>query len=242
METSLLRRNLSRAAQAAYDTQIDAFVEHAVFRRLEVGDLPAAGYDRFVADVVATHVKSPQLLAFLFAVSPPAAAENVRMNMLEELGVSEGTGVGHPVMLGKLLAGVGLLDQLDACHTRAEAALRQQVVEPLLYGTLMEVGLAALIEVTAFEYMLARLADRIAAALIAHRHLDADAVEWFTHHGTVDVAHANAGLRNLDHYVEFYGIPHGDAETILEITLRENVFAKRYFAEHAELPKPSSAS
>jgi hypothetical protein len=171
METSLLGSNLSRAARSAYDNQIDAFVEHAMFRRLEVGDLPAADYDRFVTNVVATHVKSPQLLAFLFAVSPPAAAENVRMNMLEELGISDGTDVGHdvghPVMLGKLLAGAGLFHQLDECHTRAESALRRQVVEPLLYGTLMEVGLAALIEVTAFEYMLARLADRIAADVTA---------------------------------------------------------------------------
>jgi hypothetical protein len=171
METSLLGSNLSRAARSAYDNQIDAFVEHAMFRRLEVGDLPAADYDRFVTNVVATHVKSPQLLAFLFAVSPPAAAENVCMNMLEELGISEGTDVGHdvghPVMLGKLLAGAGLFHQLDECHTRAESALRRQVVEPLLYGTLMEVGLAALIEVTAFEYMLARLADRIAADVTA---------------------------------------------------------------------------
>jgi hypothetical protein len=242
METSVDQRHLSVAAQSAYDAQIDAFVQSPSFDRLESGLLLAAEYDRFLLNVVATHAKSPQLLAFLFSVAPPAAAANVRANMLEELGIADRTGTAHPTMLQDLLAGAGLLDQLDACQARAESALRQQVVEPLLYGTLMEVGLAALIEVTAFEYMLARLADRIAAALRAYRHLDADTVEWFTHHGAVDVEHAQAGLRNLDHYVDYYGVHERDAETILEITLRENVFAKRYFADLAALPTSGSAS
>jgi len=191
------------------------------------------GYDRFILNVVRTHVQSPQLLAFLFALAPPATAANIRGNLLEELGVAEAGGEAHPALLEKLIREAGLEDRLDDCRASAQLDLRRVVAQPLLYGTLKETGLAALVEVTAFEYMLSQIADRMATALMTHRGLSLAAVEWFTHHGLVDVAHAELGLRNIELYVDYYAIDDGDASTIIEIAMRENVFIKRYFAELA---------
>ncbi|MBI2467990.1 MAG: iron-containing redox enzyme family protein, partial [Candidatus Rokubacteria bacterium] len=109
------------------------------------------------------------------------------------------------------------------------ADLRRIVVDPILYGTLRELGLAALAEITAFEYMLARVAGRIARALARHRGLAPAALEWFTHHSEVDIRHAEEGLANLEAYLRYYEFPEAEALTIVEMTLRENVFVKRYF-------------
>ena len=228
MHTSPSDHQVGCAAQAAYDIHIDALTTSPAFVALTSGRLDQAGYEQFIVNVVRTHVSSPQLLAFLFAVAPPAAAANLKANMLEELGIAEADGVAHPTLLTQLLDGAGLGDRLDECRSFADEAMRQQLCEPMLYGTLMELGLAVLVEVTGFEYLLSRIADRLADALVEHQNLDAATVEWFTHHGTVDVAHAEAGLRNIDRYVEHYGIDPRDAETIVAISLRENVFTKRY--------------
>ena len=79
-------------------------------------------------------------------------------------------------------------------EAQADEDLRRIVVDPLLYGTLREVGLAALTEIVAFEYMLSRVSGRIARALTEHRRLSAAALEWFTHHSEVDIRHAEQGL------------------------------------------------
>jgi pyrroloquinoline quinone (PQQ) biosynthesis protein C len=105
------------------------------------------------------------------------------------------------------------------------------VVEPLLYGTLRDVGLAALTEIVAFEHMLSRVAGRVARALAEHRGLAAPALAWFTHHSEVDVRHAEQGLADLEAYVVHYDFAPGEAATIVELALRENVFARRYFRD-----------
>jgi hypothetical protein len=230
MHTSRTNHHVGLAAQAAYDLHIAALVESPSYVDLTTGRLDSGGYEQFIVNVVRTHVNSPQLLAFLYAVAPPTAAANIKANMLEELGIAQAYGVAHPTLLSQLLQGAGIIDRLEECRSFADATMRQQLCEPMLYATIMELGLAALVEVTGFEYLLSRVADQIAEALTRHHHLDAATVEWFTHHGAVDIGHAEAGLNNIGRYVEHYGIDPLDAETIVAIALRENVFAKRYLA------------
>ena len=40
---------------------------------LESGRASRADYDRFLGNVIRTHLKSPQLIAFLYALAPPAS-------------------------------------------------------------------------------------------------------------------------------------------------------------------------
>src|SRR5436309_74446 len=70
-------------------------------------------------------------------------------------------------------------------------------------------------------------------ALGEHRGLSPDALQWFTHHAEVDLAHAEQGLDEVVHFATHYGLSDDDAMTLLEMALRENVFVKRYFGAEA---------
>ena len=215
--------------ESLFTQQVTTFTDYGLFRALETGQAPTASYISFIENVVRTHFKSPQLLAFLFAVAPPQAADNLQHNLLEELGIDQESDVAHPSLLKQLAIGAGLAHQLPALEAQAEADLRQVITTPLLYGTLKEVGLAALYEVTAFEFMLSRGAQRIADALASYCGLSPATLLWFTHHATVDQRHAEQGFENLLSYLRAYEFSDADARTILEMTLRGNVFIKRYF-------------
>ena len=69
----------------------------------------------------------------------------------------------------------------------------------------------------------------MAAALARHRGLTPPALGWFTHHADVDIAHAEQGLDALEAHVRYYGLRDDEALTIVDMTLRENVFRRRYF-------------
>jgi hypothetical protein len=127
--------------------------------------------------------------------------------------------------------GSGLGPLLPELEQRAADDIRQIVVDPLLYATLKEVGLSALCEVESIEYMLSRVASRIARALAAHRQLSNETLLWFTLHSEVDIRHAEQGLDDLEGYIRFYEFAPEDAITIIEMTMRENVYIKRYFGE-----------
>jgi len=220
MDTATVRELLER--------QVTAFTSAPAFAELESGK---AEYDAFIENVARTHLQSPQLVAFLYALAPPAAVPDLLENLLEETGRKRPLerARAHPQLLEELLVAAGLADRLPTIRAQAEDDLRRLVTEPLLYGTLRDVGLAALTEIVAFELMLSRLAGRIAAALATHRGLPARALEWFTHHSEVDVRHAEQGLENLATYVGYYGIGDDEALAIIETSLREDVFARRYF-------------
>jgi len=79
--------------------------------------------------------------------------------------------------------------------------------------------------------MLARLASPIDRTHNVHRGLSPATLELFTHHSEVDIQHAEQGLNNLEAYIRYYEFSAEDALTILEMSLRENVFIKRYFDE-----------
>ena len=212
------------------------------FQALESGRASRDEYERFLVNVVRTHLRSPQVLAFLYALAPPEATANLAHNMLEELGIEEESGVAHPSLLRNLATGAGLGDRLPELELAAQESLRQAISEPILYGTLREVGLASLVEVVAFEFMLSRVASRISQALARALGLSAQALEWFTHHSEVDIRHAEQGIDNVLSYIRYYGFSDEDALTICDMALRENVFIKRYFGEQALAATGESAA
>lgn len=215
--------------ESEYGRQTEGFAQSELFRALEGGTAAALCYDQFIYGICRSHLKSPHILAFLFALAPPRAADHLRHNMLEELGLDE-AGLSHPSLLGELMLGAGFDDESRAqLELEAEEELRSVIVQPLLFGTLKELGLSVLMETAAFEWMLSRLASRMAHFLREHRRLTAGALRWFYHHAEVDRRHAEEGLDSIAAYARFYELNEGDAETILEVTFRENVFLKRYF-------------
>lgn len=224
MDQTALRSRIERL----FERQVESLTASAEFRALEDG---GGQYDAFLENVARAHLKSPQLVAFLYALAPPATASDLFHNLLEELGLEEPSARAHPDLLKDLLWAAGLGHRLAAIEAQAEDDLRRVIAEPLLYGSLREVGLAALTEIVAFEFMLSRVAGRIARALEAHRGLPAPALEWFTHHAEVDVRHAEQGLTDLVAYARYHEFAAEEALTIVEMTLRENVFARRYFRD-----------
>jgi hypothetical protein len=223
--------SLRSDVEALFARQVKELVEAPEFGALESGSASLADYDRLLENVFRFHAKSPHFLAFLFTLAPPAAVANLRHNLLEEMGIEEETGESHPALLRQVLAEAGLADRLGPLEEQAQDDLRQVIVDPLIYGTLREVGLAVLCEVVAFEYMLSRVSSRIARALEAHRGLSKRGLEWFTHHSEVDIRHAEQGLDNLEAYARYYEFTPEDAHTICEMTMRENIFVKRYFGD-----------
>lgn len=211
--------------ETLYQEQVAEFLACPEFRALESGAAPHEAYEHFVASVVRTHLTASQLVAFLYALAPPAAAESRLENLMEELH--------HPGLLRQFAAGAGLGDRLPELEALAADDIRRVVAEPILYGSLKELGLAALSEIVAFEYMLSRIAGRVASALATHRGLSAKTLTWWTEHAEVDRQHAEQGLDDLETYVRFYEFDPEDAQVIVEMTLRENVFVKRYLGERA---------
>src|SRR3989338_8364214 len=90
--------------EALYAAQAAELTAHPEFRELEAGSAPRAAYDRFISNVVRAHLRSPKIVAFLYALAPPAATEDLLHNLLEELGVSPGDAGGpeeaasHPAL------------------------------------------------------------------------------------------------------------------------------------------------
>ena len=214
---------LRERVEALFETQVAELSASREFKALEEGIATPADYDCFLTDVVRTHLRATEYVAFLCALAPPATSESRLRNLLEELH--------HPGLLRQLAAGAGLGDRLPELEALAADDIRRLVVEPVLYRTLAEVGLAAFCEVVAFEFMLARLAGRIAAFLARHRGLGPAALRWWTEHADVDVQHAAEGLADLETYARYYGLADEDGLAIAELTLRENVFRRRYFRD-----------
>lgn len=222
--------NLRAHLEELFETQAAELAGSGAFRALETGAAAPGDYDRFVAAVVRTHLKATEYVAFLCALAAPESSESRLRNLLEELH--------HPGLLRQMAAGAGLGDRLPELETQAADDIRRLVVEPVLYRTLGEVGLAAFCEVVAFEFMLARLAGRIAAFLATNRGLGPVALRWWTEHAEVDIQHAAEGLADLEAYARYYGLANEDGLAIAQLTLRENVFLRRYFREE---PLPDAA-
>jgi hypothetical protein len=217
--------------EAEYAAQCEAFAESSAFQALAEGRAGRQAYDQFIAGVCRTHLQSPQILAFLYSVAPPSIADTIKHNMLEELGL-DSAGISHPALLLRLIeeAGFGRKARREL-EAQAQENLRRMCTDPILFGTFKEVGLSVLLEVTCFEWMLARLATRIARFLHTHRQLSSGSLQWFSHHSEVDLRHAEEGLDSVVEYLRAYEFDESHATSLLEITFRENPFLKRYFGE-----------
>ncbi len=217
--------------ESEYARQTDYFAASRYFQKLENGAGSQNEYDNFIANLCRTHLKSPQILAFLYSVAPPAGAENLKHNMLEEIGL-DAEGVSHPALLLELAAEAGFdclaRKELEAT---AQEELRRTISEPLLFGTLREIGLSVLLETVAFEWMLSRLSRRMANFLAKHRRLSNPGLKWFHHHSEVDIRHAEEGIETIAAYIAFYEFEPFEIEAIFDVTFRENVFIKHYFGE-----------
>ena len=230
---------ISKYVEEIYQRQTEEFLASDAFGRLERGEASREDYDRFIGNIFRTHQNSPQFLAFLYSVSPPSAQERVAHNLLEELGIEEEDGASHPELLTALIEGAGLGDRVAGLQHAAQEAMREVVCEPFLSGSLREVGLAAMAEIFSFEHMLAHTSTRIADMLATQRGLDESALTWFRHHSEVDIAHAQEALLTIDETVEYYEYDIEEARDVIDLTLRENVFIKRYFDPKA-LPEARS--
>ncbi len=217
--------------KTAYERGIEVFASSLHFSRLESGDAPKEAYDALLLRVAESHLLSGHFVAFGFAIAPPKAAVTLQHNLEEELGTDGGT--AHPDLLVRLLRAAGLADLEAQARRNAQLKLRDRVMEPLFYGSLREVGLAALVEIVAFEFMLSRLSSRFARMLRTHRSLGDVALEWFTHHAEVDAQHAEEGLDAIAEFVDYYELEIQEASDIVDSTLEENVYLKHYFGVHA---------
>ncbi|WP_081972619.1 iron-containing redox enzyme family protein [Leptolyngbya sp. KIOST-1] len=227
----MIALSLRSLIETQYADQVQAFERSPWFQRLEQGQATPQEYDAFIFNLCQTHLKSPQILAFLYAVAPPEAAPQIKHNLLEELGLDE-VAICHPDLLYQLAAAAGFDgDRQTRLAEAAQAQIRQLCTDPLLFGTMQELGLSVLLEVTCFEWMLSRMAGRMGQALATHRGLPPGSLTWFHHHSEVDIRHAEEGLDSVEQYLAYYEIEAEDLETILDITFRENIFAKRYFAD-----------
>lgn len=223
--------NIHHLVESQFARLAEEFASCRIFQELENGIASQQVYDDFVANLCRTHLRSPQILAFLYAVAPPSAVANLKHNMLEEMGLDE-EGIAHPPLLLELAAAVGFDTAARVeLENAAQEELRRIVSDPILFGTLKEVGLNVLLETTSFEWMLSRLAKRIANFLAEHRGLSRESLKWFHHHSEVDIRHAEEGLQAVADYIAYYEFEPSEVEIILDVTFRENVFIKRYFGE-----------
>src|SRR5438876_7010856 len=94
--------------EALFTRQVEALAASPQLRALEEGVATLAHYNAFIENVARAHLRSPQLVAFLFAVAPPAAAHHLLDNLLEELGLETPSARPHPELLRDLLEGAGL--------------------------------------------------------------------------------------------------------------------------------------
>ena len=65
--------NFRTQVEKLYQRAVDEFTAGAEFKALESGNARKCEYDRFIVNVIRTHLRSPQLLAFLFSVAPPGS-------------------------------------------------------------------------------------------------------------------------------------------------------------------------
>jgi hypothetical protein len=224
---------LRDVVEAAYRKQIEVFKASPEVRALLEGHASRAVYDAFLEALARTHFASGQYLGFLYAVAPPGSVERVKHNLLEELGLDAHEGEAHGQLLEVLLRGAGLGERIPELRARAAESIRERAEEPILYGTLREIGFAALVEISAFEWLLAHTASEFANALERHRGLARADLLWFTHHSEVDLRHAEEAVDTICDYADHHRLQGDHAETLVDATLRENVFLRRYFSVQA---------
>lgn len=210
--------------EGLYQRAIEKFVGCAEFRALESGVARRCDYDRFIVNFLRTHLRSQQLLAFLFSIAPPEASNLARQRIIDELG-PQGTALLH-----KLADGASLSPLITELEDQAVEDVRRIVIDPMLYPSLREVAFGALVEFEAFQYFLSAVGGRIARALTLHRKLPPASVMWFSRFAKINLEQS---FTMLEDYLAYYEINTDHAQAIAEVTLRHNIFIVRYFGTDA---------
>ena len=193
------------------------------------GEMSPEQVRAFFRSFIVTHLNSVQILSFLFSVAPREPSDLVKENLLEEMGLEKGE-KSHPEMLIDLARGLGFSQQdILRLSTEADEVRRVFGSAKVPYESLRDLGLSILLETVAFEFFLSRVSDRIAKSMTSHYGLSAEAVQWFTLHGEVDVRHAEEGKQTILSYVSYYRFRPDEFERIARKTFAENVVLNRYF-------------
>lgn len=225
---------IAKIVEKVYSAQTEAFAQSRAFQHLEKGSAKREDYEGFLSHLFITHNQSPKVMAFLYALAPPAGAEMIAHNLMEEMGLEEGE-ASHPELLKQVLTAAGFdSHRMEELNVKSMARIRGMACNPLLYGTLMEAGLAVLLESSAYEWMLSRLAERMGDMVARGMAMDRKALAWFYHHGEVDIRHAQEALQVIEAYCAYYGLGEGDLENILGITFRVNIFHRQYIGRNLD--------
>ena len=218
-------------------TTSEALADQRV-QALLAGEMNPDELRAFFRSFIVTHLNSVQILSFLFSVAPRDPSDLVKENLLEEMGL-EGSEKSHPDMLIDLARGLGF-SQPDLLGLSAEAGEVRRTFSSseVPYGSLRDLGLSILLETVAFEFFLSRVSDRIAESMTSHYGLSAEAVQWFTLHGEVDVRHAEEGRQTILSYASHYRFKPEEFEGIARKTFAENVVLNRYFPRGSR-PEPT---
>lgn len=204
-------------------------IDSSHYQKLIDGSFKKQDLENIIKNICKSHLRSPQILAFLYSIVPPSATYHMKENLLEELGVDDDQS-SHPDLLLLLCKSSGLDgENIRKIQNEADQVLKNKITEPLMFGSLKEVGLNVMLEVIGFEWFLSREASNLGNALKKGLSLTQESLIWFYHHSEVDIAHAEEGLDALVEYVTYYDLDAETVEIIGEITFRENIFLKRYF-------------
>jgi pyrroloquinoline quinone (PQQ) biosynthesis protein C len=202
---------------------------HMVYRNLMEKTLGREEALKLVEQIAVTHLRSPQILAFLYAASPKNGRDHIYHNLSEELGLSA-EGPSHPDLLRRLGRAAGLHGpRWERIEEEADLVLRSNMCEPFLFGSMRDVALSVLLEVVAFEWFLSRTARSLGEAFQSLLSLETSDLEWFFHHSEVDIEHAQQGLEVLEAFVTEFAVDLDTLQNIAEITFRDNIYLKRYW-------------
>ncbi len=220
---------MNQSVNEVFEQSAREFLSDGRIQRLLSGRMSREDLREFFRHFIVTHLNSVQILAFLLSLTPRDSSDLVKENLLEEMGFDQSE-LSHPDLLIDLARGLGFTDQ-DIIRLRAEAdqARRDFATAELSYKSLREMGLSVLLETVAFESLLSQVSDQIGQSLINHYGISAEAVEWFTLHGEVDVKHAEEGKQVLQQYISHYRFSPSEVKEIVNHTFDQNVYLNRYF-------------
>jgi len=211
-----------------YSQQLMGFRESEEWKYLESGKASNDNYFRLIENICITHINSPQILAFLVSIAPPNSLDTVSHNMLEEMGLDE-EGINHPSLLINLAESCGFSpDKINAIKDAANEKIKKKCSEAILFSTVKELGLATMLEVFSYEWMLSRQSSKIGDVLKKQLHLKDEHLSWFYHHSEVDIQHAEQAFGVIEEYLQYHKIEMDELKIFLDIVFKENVFINSY--------------
>jgi pyrroloquinoline quinone (PQQ) biosynthesis protein C len=210
-----------------------SFAQDPRFQGLEQGVAPSADCDAFLANVCRVHLPSVRIMSFLYSLSAPAAAIALRHNLLEEMGLEDGE-IPHSELLRPLAHRSGV--PWETLVREADERIRSWIADATHPLGLRGIGLDALIEAVAYEWMLAHLSSRIGAFLQDHYGFRETEIIWYAHHSEADIRHAEQGLDAILAYAQHHRLSPAQLTESLARVLNARLFASAYFASRPQPP------